>query len=63
MAYKVVWLRDSLAIGTEQYEDLEQAKDRARGSLAEMRESFAVTAVKVVDDRGDAHFLDSLGGR
>ena len=63
MAYKVVWLRDSFAIGTEQYEVLDDAKERARGNLKQMRDSFGVTAVKVVDDTGSAHFLDSLGGR
>ena len=63
MAYKVVWLRDSFAIGTEQYEQLDDAKNRARGHLKQMRDSFGVTAVKVVDDQGAAHFLDSLGGR
>jgi len=63
MAYKVIWLRDSFAIGTEQYEQLTDAKDRARGHLQQMRTSFGVTAVKVVDDHGAAHFLDSLGGR
>jgi hypothetical protein len=63
MAYKVVWLRDSFTIGTEQYDDLGQARDRALGHLKQMHTSFGVTAVKVVDDKGKPHFLNSLGGR
>lgn len=63
MAYKIVWLRDSFAIGTEQIDGLDEAKARAREHLQRMHADFAVTAVKVVDDRGTALFLDSLGGR
>ena len=63
MAYKVVWLRDSVAIGIESFDYLGQARDRAAGHLKQMQTSFNVTTVKVVDDNGSPLFLDTVSGR
>ena len=63
MTYKVVWLRDSSPIGSEPFEQLDEAKNRAQAELDRMRARFGATAVKVVDDCGAPCFLNSVEAR
>ena len=63
MAYNIVWLRGSFTLGTEEFELLDSAIGRAREGLPDMNARFQATAVKVVDEKGSPHFLESVGGR
>ena len=60
MAFKVMWMRGPLSMGTEDFADLRAATDHAKDELSRMQTSFGATAVKVVDEAGKPHFLKAI---
>ncbi|HEY5723140.1 MAG TPA: hypothetical protein VIT45_12535 [Allosphingosinicella sp.] len=60
MAFTLMWMRGPLAMGSEEYDDLESATAHARDRMEQMQTRFGATAVKVVDEKGVPHFLKSI---
>ena len=60
MAFTLMWMRGPLSMGTEEFADLKTATEYATEQLPQMQSRFGATAVKVVDDAGNPHFLKSI---
>ncbi|HEX9948391.1 MAG TPA: hypothetical protein VGA98_12680 [Allosphingosinicella sp.] len=60
MSFKVMWMRGPLSMGSEAFDDLDDATRHAADQLPEMQSRFGATAVKIVDALGTPHFLRSL---
>ena len=60
MVYTLVWLKGPNPIGTEDFEQLSAAKDRAISFLRDMNRRFGATSVKVTDDSGSAVYLETI---
>ena len=60
MAFKVMWMRGPLTMGSEAFEELDGATSYALDNIQDMQSRFGATAVKVIDDLGVPHFLRSL---
>jgi hypothetical protein len=60
MAFKVMWMRGPLTMGSEAFEELDGATRYALDNIQDMQSRFGATAVKVIDDLGVPHFLRSL---
>lgn len=60
MAFTLMWMRGPLAMGSEEFADLEAATAHAQDQMAQMQTRFGATAVKVVDEKGVPHFLKSI---
>jgi hypothetical protein len=60
MGFILIWMRGSISIGTEEFDDLEAAAAHGNDQLTQMQSRFGATAVKVIDEAGNPHFLKSI---
>ena len=60
MKFKVVWMRARTVIGTKDFDALVEATSYAEENLGSVVSSFGATAVKIVSEDGEAHYLKSL---
>ena len=60
MGFTVVWMRGPQTMGAKRFEELAPATDYAVDNLRDVRTNFGATAVKIVDDDGQPHFLKSI---
>jgi hypothetical protein len=60
MAFTVMWMRGPLSMGSQEFDDLEAATEHAKEQLPQMQSRFGATAVKVVDETGNPHFLKAI---
>ncbi len=60
MGFTLMWMRGPLAMGSEEFDDLEAAASHANEMMEQMQTRFGATAVKIVDETGVPHFLKSI---
>jgi hypothetical protein len=60
MAFTLMWMRGPLSMGVKDFDDLDAAMEHAKDELPQMQSRFGATAVKIVDEVGNPHFLKSL---
>jgi hypothetical protein len=60
MVFTVMWMRGPLSMGSKEFDDLDSATAHAKEELPQMQSRFGATAVKVVDQDGNPHFLKAI---
>ena len=60
MAFTLMWMRGPLAMGSEEFADLDSATAHANDQMSQMQSRFGATAVKIVDEKGVPHYLKSI---
>ena len=60
MGFTLMWMRGPLAMGSEEFPDLDAATEYANQNMPDMQTRFGATAVKIIDEKGVPHFLKSI---
>ena len=47
-------------MGSKNFDDLDAATEHAKEELPQMQSRFGATAVKIVDESGNPHFLKAI---
>ena len=60
MTFTVMWMRGPLSMGSKEFDELDAATEHAKEELPQMQSRFGATAVKIVDEAGNPHFLKAI---